>query len=217
VSVKGTPNSASGTSVIPSPLTIATGGVLDLTNNSMVIDYNDPVGTQVTDVRDHLRNGRLTTSSATATTRLGYGDNEVLNKTSFGGVSVDTSSILIKYTYAGDADLDGDADGVDIGTWATNFTGELGGTGSMVWTQGDWDYDGDVDGVDAGLWAQAFTGELGGAGLGSVVVDAPLKPEAAAILKGLGVTVVPEPALAGSIFLASAALVGCRRRSRARR
>src|SRR5262249_30894113 len=103
-------------------------------------------------------------------------------------------------------------------TWATNFTGELGGTGSQVWTQGDWDYDGDVDGVDAGLWAQAFTGELGGAGLGSIVVDAPLKPGAAAILRGLGVTVVPEPELAGSILSASGALLlGGRRRCRARR
>ncbi|HEY7088756.1 MAG TPA: autotransporter-associated beta strand repeat-containing protein [Tepidisphaeraceae bacterium] len=217
VSVKGTPNSASGTSVIPSPLTIATGGVLDLTNNSMVIDYNDPVGTQVTDVRDHLRNGRLTTSSATATTRLGYGDNEVLNKTSFGGVSVDTSSILIKYTYAGDADLDGDADGVDIGTWATNFTGELGGTGSMVWTQGDWDYDGDVDGVDAGLWAQAFTGELGGAGLGSLVVDDPnIAPGAAAILRGMGITVVPEPMALGLFGALGAMMLPRRARRRVR-
>jgi hypothetical protein len=123
-----------------------------------------------------------------------------LGLTTFYGHSVDSTSVLIKYTYFGDADLDGDADGVDIGTWATNFTGELGGTGTKVWTQGDWDYDGDVDGVDAGKWAQSFTGELGGGGLGSLVIDTPMSPQAAAILRGLGITVVPEPtacALAG--------------------
>jgi hypothetical protein len=185
----------------------------------MILDYDGAPAGQVQDVRSLIRNGVNTargiiSSSSTATTRLGYGDNAVLNKSIFGGQSVDTSSILIKYTYAGDADLDGDADGVDIGTWATNFTGELGGTGSNVWTQGDWDYDGDVDGVDAGLWAQAFTGELGGGGLGSLVIDDPnMAPGAAAILRGMGITVVPEPASLGLAALGATMLLR-RRRSR---
>ncbi|HEY7088522.1 MAG TPA: PEP-CTERM sorting domain-containing protein [Tepidisphaeraceae bacterium] len=206
------PNDANSTSVVKT-LTIANGAAVDLTSNSMIIDYTGPVGTLVSDVRGHLRNGRLISSAAGTTTRLGYGDNAVLNKSSFAGQSVDTSSILVKYTYAGDSDLDGDADGVDIGTWATNFTGELGGTGTMVWTQGDWDYDGDVDGVDAGLWAQAFTGELGGQGLGEIVVDDPnIAPGAAAILEGMGITVVPEPASLGLLALGSTMLAARRRR-----
>ncbi|HEY7089911.1 MAG TPA: hypothetical protein VH518_17575, partial [Tepidisphaeraceae bacterium] len=146
VAAGGSPNSPSGTSVV-NTLSISAGAKLDLTNNSAIVDYTGAVGTQVTDIRTHLKNGELLTSAGSATTRLGYGDNAVLGKVTFAGQSVDSSSILIKFTYAGDADLDGDADGVDIGTWATNFTGELGGTGSAVWTQGDWDYDGDVDGV----------------------------------------------------------------------
>ena len=103
--------------------------MLDLTNNSMVIDYST-LGTLLSDVRGHLRNGRLITSAVSpANTRLGYADNAALRhaRSSFGGVSVDATSVLIKFTYSGDADLDGDADGVDIGTWATNFTGELSG------------------------------------------------------------------------------------------
>src|SRR5262249_14753649 len=96
IGAKVTPNSAARTSVVGN-LTIGAGGVMDLTNNSMVIDYTSPIGTQVSDVQGHLRSGRLITSSATATTRLGYGDNAILGKTSFGGVSVDSSSVLIKY------------------------------------------------------------------------------------------------------------------------
>ena len=38
--------------------------LLDLTNNSAVIDYTGPVGTLVDDVRQHLLSGRLTSSSA---------------------------------------------------------------------------------------------------------------------------------------------------------
>ncbi|HEY7089166.1 MAG TPA: glycosyl hydrolase family 28 protein, partial [Tepidisphaeraceae bacterium] len=191
---------------------------IDLADNDMIIDYSGPVGTLAGDVRNFIRNSQLASSSATATTRLGYGDNAVLGKSTFAGQSVDTSSVLVKYTYAGDADLDGDADGVDIGTWATNFTGELGGTGSMVWTQGDWDYDGDIDGVDAGLWAQAFTGELGGAGLGSIVLNDPsISSGAAQILRGLGVTVVPEPLAVSGFALCFAVAAACDRRRGPRR
>jgi hypothetical protein len=94
-----------------------------------------------------------------------------------------------------------------------NFTGELGGKGSSGWIQGDWDYDGDVDGVDAGLWAQAFTGELGGSGLGSLVVNDPaIAPGAAAILRGMGITVVPEPVNGLLTISALAAATICRRR-----
>jgi hypothetical protein len=37
----------------------------------------------------------------------------------------------VKYTYYGDADLDGDVDGNDVGAWAVNFTGSGGGTLSI--------------------------------------------------------------------------------------
>jgi len=153
-----------GTKVLTvTSLDIASGGKLDLSDNNAVIDYTGPVGSRLNDLRKFLRDGRLTFSTADPKRRLGYADNAVLHRSDFAGQGVDFSSVLIRYTTAGDADLDGDTDGVDIGAWATNFTGELGGTGSKTWAQGDWDYDGDVDGADAGLWAQAFTGETGGA------------------------------------------------------
>ncbi|HEY7088010.1 MAG TPA: autotransporter-associated beta strand repeat-containing protein [Tepidisphaeraceae bacterium] len=200
-----------GTSKVTS-LSIAAGATMDLRNHNLVIDYTG--GSPVATVQQLLAQGRLTSSSPVGPTqRPGFVDNATLGLSSFGGLSVDSTSILVKYTYSGDADLDGDADGVDIGTWAVNFTGELGGTGTSTWRQGDWDYDGDVDGVDAGLWAQAFTGELGGGGLGSVVIDSPISPGAAAVLRSLGLTVVPEPTAASVLALACGV---CVRRRRAR-
>jgi len=186
------------------------GGRLDLTDNDMIVDYTgaSPIASIHGLIKNGYNNGSWTgvggiKSSRAASspnageagkTALGYGEASALGISSFDGISVDSTSILIKYTYYGDANLDGDADGVDIGTWATNFTGELGGSAgaTMTWAQGDWDYDGDVDGVDAGLWATAFTGELGGAGL-VVQVDEPLSRQAAEVLEGLGIAVVPEP------------------------
>ena len=80
----------------------------------------------------------------------------------------------------GDADGDGDVDGVDISRWGLNFTGSLAaGTGGKTVEQGDFDGDGDVDGNDAAIWGVNFTGDLGGGGLtASAPVAAALLPAA---------------------------------------
>jgi autotransporter-associated beta strand protein len=179
ITAKGTPNDPTGTTVVPS-LTINS-GVLDLTNNSMVIDYTGAVGTQVGDIRQHLAAGRITSSVATTLVGVGYADNAVLSpvKDSFGGVSVDASSILIKHTYFGDVNLDGQVDVGDLGVLATNWQT------IQPWSGGDFDYNGSVDVNDLGLLATNWQ-----AGVGT-----PLGPsfgEAAAAL-GLPSSAVPEP------------------------
>jgi hypothetical protein len=195
MSAKGTPNSASGTTVVTS-LQIATGAVLDLTNNSAIIDYTAPIGTLVDDVRQHLASGRLSSSSATLLRGLGYADNAVLNpvKTSFAGQTVDSTSLLIKYTYFGDTDLDGVVDVADLGTLATNWQAV------GVWSAGDFDYNGTVDVNDLGLLATNWQ-----AGVGN-----PLGPSLASL--GLPSVTVPEPASFGMLVLAAAGLA--RRRVR---
>jgi hypothetical protein len=197
----GAPNSPAGTSVVSS-LSIASGAVLDLTNNSAVIDYTGAVGTQVGDVRQHLQSGRLTSSSADSTKRLGYGDNAVLAKTSFGGQTVDASSILIKYTYAGDANLDGQVDITDLGNLATAWQT------AGPWTSGDFDYNNFVDITDLGMLATNWQ-----AGVGS-----PLRPRDLSLseaLAGLGLPsmAVPEPGL-GAAAVGLLSLFAIRRKDR---
>jgi fibronectin-binding autotransporter adhesin len=198
ISAKGSPNSSAGTSVVQS-LSISGGASLDLTNNSAVVDYTGSVGTLVGDVRQHLQSGRLTSSNADASHRLGYGANAVLNKATFAGQTVDTSSILIKYTFAGDSNLDGQVDVTDLGALATSWQT------SAPWTGGDFNYDGFVDVSDLGLLATNW--QLG--------VGSPLGPgslDAAMAAVGLGNVSVPEPASVGLIGIGILGLVGRRRR-----
>jgi subtilisin-like proprotein convertase family protein len=80
-------------------------------------------------------------------TALGYGSNADLNKTSFDGVTGLTSSdVLVKYTYYGDANLDGQVDIGDLGLLAGAW--QQSGTD---WFHGDFTYNGTVDIGDLGL------------------------------------------------------------------
>jgi hypothetical protein len=202
IAAGGTANTPAKITVVKS-LSVGATGHLDLTNNSAVIDYTGSVGTLVGDTRAMLQSGRLTTSAATSSTRLGYGDNAVLGKTTFGTgtgpIAVDSSSILIKYTYGGDANLDGQVDVTDLGALATNW--QL----SSPWTGGDFNYDGFVDVTDLGILATNWQ-----LGVGSPLGDGSFQAAMAAV--GLGGTSVPEPAAIGALGLAMGVMASRRRR-----
>jgi T5SS/PEP-CTERM-associated repeat protein len=189
VRVKPTANDPAGTSVVQS-LSISAGAKLYLDNNSMIIDYTGSVGSLVDDVRQHLLAGRLIGNAAlgSGNASLGYADNAALDsiKTSFAGQSVDPSSLLIKFTYAGDADLDGDVDVADLGKLATSWQG------AAPWTGGDFDYNGTVEVNDLGMLASNWQ-----AGVGS-----PLGPSLQEALSALGLPAsVPEPGGAMLVFV----------------
>jgi hypothetical protein len=175
-----------------------------LTNNSAIIDYSGPVGTLVTTVRQHLQNNRLTsTSVAAGSTGLGYGDNGVLNKSTCAGQSVDASSLVIKFTYLGDSDLDGDVDVADLGALATSWQTP------GQWTSGDFDYNGTIDVNDLGMlatnWQQGVGSPLGPGSLNAALSSL-----------GLSTVAVPEPACLG-IHALSIGLLSMRRRTQRRR
>jgi hypothetical protein len=116
---------------------------------------------------------------------------------SFDGQSVGVNDVLLKYTYFGDADLDGAVTTNDYFQIDNGFLGSKTG-----WINGDFDYDGAVTTNDYFLIDNAFLGQ--GAAL------APAAAESAALD---GVTAVPEPAGIGSVAVA-AGMMSLRRRRR---
>ncbi len=194
ISAKTLANDPTGTSVVKN-LSVVAGASLDLANNSAVLDYTT-LGTLQDDTRLMLGDGRLKTTSAGA---LGYVDNAVAGLTTFAGQTVDTTSLLVKFTYGGDANLDGQVDISDLGALATAWQT------AALWTGGDFNYDAFVDISDLGILATNW--QLG--------VGAPLGPsfDEALASVGLAGVSVPEPSV---LALSSLGLIGlvARRRSR---
>jgi hypothetical protein len=148
-------------------LTIQGGGVLDITDNALVIDYGgtSPKGT----IRTYILNGRggsgfgpawngttaITSSTIAAmaaaardSRSIGYADNSELplgSYTTFRGVPVDSTCILICYTVTGDANLDGVVNDDDITIVGASYAP---GVAQASWAHGDFEYNGFVDDDD---------------------------------------------------------------------
>jgi hypothetical protein len=199
-------------------------GTLDLADNDLTLNQGGPA--TLATVKAQIRSayaGGLWNGTGITTLLSEITTGPFAGKTAALGYEVGDTSTSIKYTFAGDAQLDGDVDLDDVGPWSTNFTGELGGSAgaTKVWSQGDWDYDGDVDLDDVGKWSVNFTGELGGNGLGPAgqtlyLGDAlsSVNPTALAALNGMGITVVPEPSALALLATMTCAIAARRRRVR---
>ena len=181
------------------------GSKLDMGNNRAIVDYTNP--SPIDSIRQFLQSGSasgwsgngITSSSAAgdSTKALGYGESAVLGLSSFGGYGVDPTCVLIKFTWKGDANLDGQVDISDLGRLATAWQT------SSVWSGGDFNYDGFVDISDLGIlatnWQAGVGNPLGPASLGEALSSL-----------GLPGVSVPEPGALGLAVLASS--VVCRPR-----
>ncbi len=183
---------------------------LDLSNNSLIVDYTS--GSPVATIRNQVKNGYnlglwsgsgITSSSAAADHSKGLGTGEasaVLGSSggTFAGQTVDGTAVLVKYTWRGDANLDGQVDISDLGALATAWQT------SAPWTGGDFDYSGFVDISDLGILATNWQ-----AGVGS-----PLGPsfDEALASVGLAGVSVPEPQTLGILLSIGGGLVSARRR-----
>jgi autotransporter-associated beta strand protein len=163
------------------------GGRLDLTDNSMIVDYtgSSPIAA-IKSLILSARNGGawngpgITSSSLPGafvhSRGLGLAEaSGLINATSFAGETLDGTDVLVRYTLAGDANLDGTVDINDLYLLASNWK-----QSGKYWYQGDFNYDGTVNATDLGALSLNWQQSL---------------PSFTAI-------VVPEPAdIAGIIFL----------------
>jgi len=158
---------------------------LDLTDNAMIIDYDGLESTPLQSIRRWIAsgyngkqwNGNGIVSTAAAgnpfTVGLGYAQNDLLfpkdQFSTFAGQAVDLTTILVKYTYLGDVNLDGKVDDNDVTILVLNYDRGLADT--HTWAEGDVSrYDGKIDDNDVTAlvlnygsgWKAGMGGPLGG-------------------------------------------------------
>ncbi len=163
---------------------------LDLASSALVIDYSgaSPVSTVFDQIRTAWSGGFWNANGIASSTAdrnvhtLGYGEAASVFSSfpaSFCGESIDSTTVLAKYTYFGDANLDGQVDITDLGRLATAWQT------AGLWVNGDFNYDGFIDISDLGKLATNWQ-----AGVGN-----PLGPSFDQALTALGLpgTTVPEP------------------------
>jgi fibronectin-binding autotransporter adhesin len=202
----------STSSFVPIVSSLSNSGTIDLTNNAMILKNDTAsIETVYTQIQTAFAGGTWAgnSSSGDITSSLARADTTHLTAigfatglTSFEGQSVSASDVLVKYTYYGDANLDGKVDGSDYSLIDNGYLQQLTG-----WYNGDFNYDGVIDGSDYTLIDNAFNSQ--GANISAEVASP------TAQIAG-GVSAVPEPSTLGLLGIGAMGLLG-RRANRKRR
>jgi hypothetical protein len=201
-------------SVLFTPQLNISAGKLDLTNNDLDVQGGNLVNVSAL-VASACSNGAWIGSGITSSTAVGSsthltalgvmqnnqsGSALYTSSHKFDGVTPAAGDILVRYTYYGDANLDGKVDGSD---YSLIDNGML--THSTGWFNGDFNYDRVVNGSDYTLIDNAFNtqGALLSAEVESTALSASVAP-------------VPEPSTVTLALLATFGLSARRRQSSAR-
>ena len=184
-------------------------GKIDLGNSDMIIRSGNL--TAITGLlKSGYNNGTWTgagissaSAAADSTHLTALGVMQSLGNT-FDAVPSSTSDVLVKYTYIGDANLDGKVDSSDYSRIDSGFL--TGGTG---WQNGDFNYDGVVNGSDYTLIDNAFN--LQSAAL-TAEVSGPSVQIAAQIASTGPASPVPEPTTFGMLGVGAIGLLARRKR-----
>jgi T5SS/PEP-CTERM-associated repeat protein len=194
-----------GVSVV-NALTIAKDAKFDLTDNSLVFDYDAPTS-PLLEVRSQVVSGAITSSTAAAnpSRAVGYGESATIlgpGGGTFMGQTVDGTAVLVRTTLKGDTNLDGAVNFNDLARLAQNYNIV---DGNRLWDQGDFTYDGNVDFNDLAAMAQNYNTSLPATLPGSAAFQDDLARAFAQ---------VPEPAAAGVLaFLVCTISVRIRRQA----
>jgi hypothetical protein len=192
-------------------------GKLDLTNNDL-IDPGGSLASVTNQVLEGYNGGRwnggggiLSSTAAAISSRLtaiGVIQNNQSGSalytawSPFDGVTPGAGDILLKYTYYGDANLDGKVDGTDYSRIDNGYLAHLTG-----WYNGDFNYDSVIDGSDYTLIDNAYNSQ--GAAITSQIAGIDAIATSQIADKS---TAVPEPAGFMALGLGVSVLLGRRTR-----
>jgi autotransporter-associated beta strand protein len=190
-------------------------GTLDVANDKLVIEPTTGRAGLLANLENqavygHTHATGITSSTATASMSVAVIDNAILGRSTFGGVSVGSNSILISQELLGDTNIDGKVDATDLSKVLNNF-----GSATMAWTSGNFDGTATVDLTDLSYVLNNFGDTYSSpfdVMAGSVVTDGTAADQAIAqdLLSG-NMIAVPEPASIG-LLLAGGTLLLKRRR-----
>jgi autotransporter-associated beta strand protein len=198
-------------------------GKLDLAGNDMIVHNasSTTAATELTNISSQLGQGETNdwqgTAGIVSTTAAGAGNTALaveLNNdgngntlvSSFDGQTVSNTDVLVKYTYFGDANLDGVVNGSDYTLIDNGFN-----SGESGWRNGDFNYDGVINGDDYMLIDNAFNTQ-GAVSLAGVSAAPPSPTEMVATDTEQVASSVPEPGSLGLVIVGAAILK--RRRGR---
>jgi hypothetical protein len=166
----------SATMVSPSAFTNT--GTVDL-NGALILDYTttSPRATLAAQVKTGYASGSwngigINSHNAAAAfgtahpTAIGYADASIIGVSTFAGQAVDQTTLLMRYTFCGDADLNGTVNSIDFNRLATSFN-----QSGKDWYDGDFNYDGTVNALDFNYMASNFGQTIAAPALGSVVPE----------------------------------------------
>ena len=199
-------------------------GLFDITDNDLDLPVNSLSGTFQLIAQGYNNgswngSGGITSSTAAADTAhltaLGFMQNNQSGATLytashlFDGIAPGAGDVLVKYTYYGDANLDGKVDGSDYSRIDTAYLADKSNPAALTgWFNGDFNYDGIVDGSDYTLIDNAYNFQ-------QASLDGSIAPQTAESLSQINDnagTVVPEPASIALLGLTAVSALRRRRR-----
>jgi hypothetical protein len=167
-------------------LSIAAGASLDLANNPMIV-HGGNLASITASLAQGYNGGNWTGSGIISTTAAGDASHlsalaviQTSTAGTFEGAAVNAGDVEIKYTYYGDANLDGKVDASDYSRIDNGYLQQLTG-----WFNGDFNYDGVVNGSDYTLIDNAFNSQGAAFANESTHITAEIAPAS--------IAAVPEP------------------------
>jgi hypothetical protein len=145
-------------------ISVSFGSTLDVTDNSIVIDYTgpSPLAELTARIASGYAGGSWTGTGMTSSTAaddasgavktaVGIAEALALGINNYFGEPVDDDTVIIAHALYGDANLDRTVNLADFNRLASNF-----GTSGATWARGDFNYDGLVNLIDFNLMAANF-------------------------------------------------------------